>query len=117
MLLPGYHLLSYFRAKAIVGDLGDGEGDTSNQLTIDDYKIVESTEDNISAISNNNAKIADNLVEQETSSMITIPLAEESNLASAPPMTGGKEPGGIPAIPFNEGNPHTLYAVSQLGVA
>ena len=103
--------------KAIVGDLGDGEGDTSNQLTIDDYKIVESTEDNISAISNNNAKIADNLVEQETSSMITIPLAEESNLASAPPMTGGKEPGGIPAIPFNEGNPHTLYAVSQLGVA
>ena len=105
--------------KAIVGDI-DGGSKIEKILGPDDYEMrpISSTEDNISAISNNNDKIADNLIEEDSSSVAVIQAqGGGGGGTSAPQMTGGKEPNALPSIAFNTGNPHTLFAVSQIGVA
>ena len=104
--------------KAIVGDIDEGSK-IEKILGPDDYEMrpISSTEDNISAISNNNDKIADNLIEEDSSSVAVIQAQGGGGGTSAPQMTGGKEPNALPSIAFNTGNPHTLYAVSQIGVA
>ena len=104
--------------KAIVGDI-DGGSKIEKILGPDDYEMrpISSTEDNISAISNNNDKIADNLIEEDSSSVAVIQAQGGGGGTSAPQMTGGKEPNALPSIAFNTGNPHTLFAVSQIGVA
>ena len=105
--------------KAIVGDI-DGGSKIEKILGPDDYEMrpISSSEDNISAISNNNDKIADNLIEEDSSSVAVIQAqGGGGGGTSAPQMTGGKEPNALPSIAFNTGNPHTLFAVSQIGVA
>ena len=104
--------------KAIVGDIDEGSK-IEKILGPDDYEMrpISSTEDNISAISNNNDKIADNLIEEDSSSVAIIQAQGGGGGTSAPQMTGGKEPNALPSIAFNTGNPHTLFAVSQIGVA
>ena len=106
--------------KAIVGDLDPNPDDPNNQLTIDDFELVPEDEADLSGmitpLSKNNDKIASNLRENETPELITLPMGGGmggSSVSNAP----GKTPDAVPKIAFNVGNPHTLYAVSQTGVA
>ena len=106
--------------KALVGDLDPNPDDPKNQLTIDDFEVVPEDEADLSGmitpLSKNNDKIASNLRENETPELITLPMAGGmggSSVSNAP----GKTPDAVPKIAFNVGNPHTLYAVSQTGVA
>jgi len=106
--------------KALVGDLDPNPDDEKNQLTIDDFELVPENEADLSGmitpLSKNNDKIASNLRENETPELITLPMGGGmggSSVSNAP----GKTPDAVPKIAFNVGNPHTLYAVSQTGVA
>ena len=106
--------------KALVGDLDPNPDDENNQLTIDDFELVPENEADLSGmitpLSKNNDKIASNLRENETPELITLPMGGGmggSSVSNAP----GKTPDAVPKIAFNTGNPHTLFAVSQTGVA
>ena len=92
--------------------------DTKNQLTFKDFKLVpeEDMSDNVTPVSRNNDKVASNLRENESPEIITLPMGGNISGSSAS-NTEVPTPNALPKIAFNIGNPHTLFAVSQTGVA
>tara|TARA_B100000963_G_scaffold312981_1_gene290708 strand:- start:4809 stop:6494 length:1686 start_codon:yes stop_codon:yes gene_type:complete len=93
--------------------------DPNQQLTFKDFKLVpeENMSDNVTPVSRNNDKVASNLRENESPEIITLPMGGNISGSSSASNTEVPTPNALPKIAFNTGNPHTLFAVSQTGVA
>tara|TARA_B100000575_G_scaffold167954_1_gene134387 strand:- start:210 stop:1871 length:1662 start_codon:yes stop_codon:yes gene_type:complete len=92
------------------------------ELTFEDFEVVP-----VSSLSEEDQKKLGvfepvkkelvNLQEEESSSVTTIPLANDQANNSNNMVAQKRESSALPGISFNDNNPHTMYSVMQMGVA